>query len=431
MTTLLIRGGRVLDPVRNFDEVTDLLVVDGCIETIGKVSAEADETIDAQGLLVCPGLIDCHVSFREPGFEEDETINSGAAAALAGGFTTVACLPDTLPVVDTRAAAEFVVRQGERAGACRVLPLGAATKEHKGEELAEIGQLVDGGAVGFSDGKRAISNAEIMRRALQYTSMWNRAILHHPQNPELVADGVMHEGFQSTLLGMRGMPAAAEEIVVRRDIALAEITRGRVHLMCVSSHRSVEEIRQARQRGISVSADVTPHHLLLTDERLHTFDTNFKVDPPLRTEEHRDALISGLQDGTISIISADHQPAADEKKAREIDIAPFGITSLETLLPLCIEALILPGHLDWLQLLKTLTVGPAELLNLPYGTLKPGVPADITIIDPQERWTINKDEFHSQGRNTPFDGRSATGRVKFTIVDGEIRYRQGATCSVG
>lgn len=424
MSTLLIKNGRVIDPSRNLDAVQDLLIVDGHIadDNIIASHVDVDQLIDAQGLLVCPGLIDLHVGFREPGSEEDETIESGAMAALAGGFTTVACLPDTVPVVDSRASAEFVVRQSDRAARARVLPLGAVTKAHAGEELAEIGQLIDGGAVAFSDGKRPISNPEIMRRALQYASMWNRPIFNHAQVPELVHGGIMHEGFQSTVLGLRGMPAAAEEIMVRRDIALAETTKGRVHLMSISSRRSVEEIGQAISRDIQVTADVSPHHLLLTDDCMQDYDTNYKVDPPIRTEEHRQALIGGLIDGTISCISSDHQPLSHEKKSLELDLAPFGIAGLETLLPLCVKALIEPRHLTWLQLIRKLTTGPAEILGLDAGTLRPGAVADITLIAPDETWSIDTELFRSRSQNNPFDSLSVQGRVKYTIVDGEVRF---------
>lgn len=424
MRTLLIKNGRIIDPSQNLDSVQDLLIVNGRIQDVGQIDSQqdVDQVINAEGLIVCPGLIDCHVAFREPGFEEDETIASGASAALAGGFTTVAALPDTIPVVDSRASAEFVVRQSDRAAKCRVVPLGAVTKGHSGEELAEIGQLIDGGAVAFSDGKRPISNPEIMRRALQYTSMWGRAILNHAQVPELVHGGMMHEGFQSTVLGLRGMPAAAEEIMVRRDIALAETTGGRVHLMSISSKRSIEEIRQAISRNINVSADVSPHHLLLTDECLADYDTNCKVDPPIRTEEHRQALIEGLQDGTISCISSDHQPLSEEKKSLELDHAPFGIAGLETVLPLCVKALVAPGHLNWSKLISKLTVGPAEILGLDSGTLKPGSPADVTLFHPDEAWSIDTSQFQSKSHNNPFDGMSVQGRVKYTIVAGEILF---------
>lgn len=429
MKTLLVRGGRIIDPLVGVDRVGDLWIVDGLISEGPPPGARADRIVEAAGRIVSPGLIDCHVAFREPGYEEDETISSGAASAVAGGFTTVVCLPDTSPVVDSRASAEFVVRQGERAVGSRVLPLGAVTKGLKGEELAEIGQLIDGGALAFSDGKRPIGNAEIMRRALQYTNIWNKPILHHAQVPELVQGGIMHEGFQSTVLGLRGMPAAAEEIMVRRDIALAETTGGQVHLMSLSSLRSVDEVRRARERGIRVSADVTPYHLLLTDSCLQSYDAHYKVDPPVRTEEHRQALIDGLKDGTISIIASDHQPVAEEKKSLEIDRAPFGMIGLETLIPLCIEALIKQGHLTWPELLAKLTCGPARLLGLDRGTLRPGAVADVTVIDPELNWTIDAAGFRSKSRNTPFDGRQVNGRVTCTIVGGEIRYPQtDATC---
>ncbi|SFI15396.1 dihydroorotase [Planctomicrobium piriforme] len=426
MSTLLIQNGRLIDPAHQVDRIGDLLIVDGRIAESAQHSGPVDRVINASGCIVSPGLIDCHVSFGEPGFDEDETIATGAAAALAGGFTTVACLPATSPVIDSRASAEFIVRQGERANQCRVLPLGAVTKNLDGLELAEIGQLIDGGAVGFSDGKRAIANAEIMRRALQYTGMWDKPILHHAQVPELVQGGIMHEGFQSTVIGLQGMPAAAEEIMVRRDIALAETTGGRVHLMCLSSLRSVDEVRRAIARGLRVTADVSPHHLLLTDECLSSYDTNYKVDPPVRTKEHRDALVEGLKDGTIAIIASDHLPVADEKKNLEIDRSPFGIIGLETLLPLCVEALIQPGYLTWPQLLSKLTAGPAELLGLPAGTLRPGSPADITIIDPTATWRIQSSKFRSRSRNTPFDGRPAQGQVRYTIVGGEVKYTEAS-----
>ncbi|MCA8999497.1 MAG: dihydroorotase [Planctomycetaceae bacterium] len=422
MRTLLIRGGRIIDPAFGVDRVADLWVVDGRIAEGPGADQHANETIDASGKIVSPGLIDCHVAFREPGFEEDETIGTGAAAALAGGFTTVVCLPDTSPVVDSRASAEFVVRQGERAGWSRVFPLGAVTKGLEGQELAEMGRLFDGGAIAFSDGKRPIANAEIMRRALQYTRIWDKPILHHAQVPELVHDGIMHEGFQSTVSGLRGIPAAAEEIMVRRDIALAETTEGRVHLMSLSSLRSVDEVRRAIQRGLQVSADITPHHLLLTDECMVNYDTHYKVDPPVRTEEHRQALIEGLKDNTITVIASDHQPVAEEKKSLEIDRAPFGMIGLETVIPLCVEALIKPGHLTWIELLSKLTQGPAKLFGIDSGTLRPGATADIAIIDPEMEWTIDASQFLSRSKNTPFDGRSVTGRVTQAIVGGDIRY---------
>ena len=419
-TRTLITGGQIIDPASGRDVVGDLLID-------GKDIAEpdgrpVDATIDAAGLIVCPGLIDPRVRTGEPGFEEDETIATAAAAALAGGFTVVGGLGETDPPMDTSAATEFVVLQATRARQARVLPIGAVTKNRQGHELAEIAQIVAGGAVALSDGKRPIASAEVMRRALQYAAMFDVAILHHPQAPELVEDGVMHEGHHSLRLGLAGMPRAAEEIMVRRDIALAELTGGRLHLMGVSSAGSVEEIARARSRGIPVTADTTPQHLLLTDAALDGYDPNYKFNPPLREEADRQALIAGVADGTLGMLSSDHCPLAIEKKDAEIDHAPHGIVGLETLLPLCVEALITPGHLDWPTLLARLTTGPAKLLNLDRGTLAAGVRADITLIDPAAEWTIDAASFRSRSRNTPFDGRRVTGRVVRTIVGGETRF---------
>lgn len=353
MTDMWITGGRVIDPSSGLDTPADLQISGGKIAALypyteGRSSQpipQGVEILDAAGLIVSPGLIDLHVSLREPGFEEDEVTATGTAAALAGGFCTIAAQTDTSPVVDNRSAAEFIRLQADRAGNCRVVPLGAVTRQHEGRELAEIGQLVAGGAVAFSDAKIPISNSEVMRRALEYTRMFDRPILHFSMVPELMEGGVMHEGFESTRLGLRGIPAAAQDIMTGRDIALAELTEGRVHLMCVTTKGSVEQIRKARSRGIRVTADVTPHHLLLTDQVLSTFDTLCKCNPPFRTQDHIDALIEGLRDGTISAISSDHQPHAFEKKQVELDAAPFGICSLETTLTVCIRALIEPGHL--------------------------------------------------------------------------------------
>ena len=422
MTTTLIRGGRIVDPGQSIDRVGNLLLRDDRIVGIDTDTSVADQVIDASGKIVCPGLIDAHVALREPGNEEDETTETGTAAALAGGFTSIACLPDTNPAIDNRGAAEFVFLMAERARNCNVFPIGAVTKGNNGEELAEIGQLVEGGAVALTDGKRPIVNAEIMWRALEYARMFDTPVFNMPQVPELVTKGVMHEGFNSTLLGLPGVPSAAENIMVSRDIALAARTEGRLHLMCVSTSVSIDLIRRARERGVAVSCDVTPHHLALTDDSLKTFDPNFKVDPPLRPQGHINAMIEGLKDGTIEVISADHQPWAIEKKTCELDYAPFGIVGLETLLPICIQTLIEPEHLTWLELFSKLTTGPAKLLGLQKGTLSPGADADITIIDPDVEWTIDSEKFRSKSRNTPFAGRTVRGRADQVLVSGEVRY---------
>lgn len=424
MSSLVIRGGRVIDASRGLDQIGDVLIRDGRIAEIGSGLPGAAETLDAGGCIVCPGLIDTHVSVRDPGCEEDETTATATAAALAGGFTTIAALPDTLPVVDNASAAEYVVLQAKRAGNCRVHPLGAVTRNNAGEELADLGQLARSGALAFTDAKSAVASAEIMRRALEYARMFDRPIFSHAQDPTLTAGGVMHEGYYSTLLGLRGMPAAAEDIHVGRDIALAELTGGRIHLMSISTRGAVEQVRRAKQRGIAVTCDVTPHHVALTDAELQSYDSCFKVRPPLRSAEHVSALIDGLVDGTIDAISADHQPWAVEKKDRELDQVPFGVIGLETLLPICIKTLIEPGWLTWPQLIRKLTTAPAQILGLQEsGTIAIGVPADVTVIDPQARWTIDPNQFRSKSRNTPFAGWDVQGRVRAVLYSGEVRFR--------
>ncbi|QDT79103.1 Dihydroorotase [Gimesia maris] len=423
MKSILIKNGRIIDPSQDLDQLGNLLIENGKITGLCEATVTADETIDATGLIVSPGFIDIHVSLCEPGFEEDETIESGTAAALAGGVTSLGCLPNTSPVVDDRSSAEFILLQAERAANCHVYPLGAITKNHEGKELAEIGQLVAGKAVGFTDADRPIDNAQIMRCALEYTRMFDRPILNRPQVAELTDKGQMHEGFYSTVLGLKGIPSAAEEIMVNRDIALAELTRGRIHLMCISTQNSVSQIRRAKAAGIRVSADVTPHHLTLTDQMLENYDPNFKVLPPLRSQEHIDALIEGLKDGTIDAICSDHTPHAAEKKTDEILGADFGIIGLETLLPVCLQSLITPGHLSWPELIGKLTRGPAQILGLEKGTLAEGADADITLINPDIHYILEPALLKSSSHNTPFLGKELQGRAEVVIVSGEIRFR--------
>ena len=425
MTTTVIRGGRVIDPVDGRDEIADLWMVDGVFADAS--SAEVDRDLDAAGMIVCPGFIETQATLQESGWEEGETIATATAAAVAGGVTSLACLPETEPVVDNRAAVEFIRRQAERTGLCHEFPLGAVTKNRDGEELAEIGQLVEGGAVALTDGKRPVANAEIMRRGLEYSSMFGRRIFDHPQVPELVADGVMHEGLYSTLLGLRGMPAAAEEIFVARDVALAEMTGGSVHLMTISTAASVELVRRARQRGVDVTASVTPHHLVLTDAELQTFDSNCKVDPPLRSREHVEAMVEGLADGTIEVICSDHRAVPVEEKDLELDAAPFGIVGLETLLPLCVRALIDSERMGWPQLIALLTNGPARVLGIDRGSLGFGQIADVAVIDPNAEWSIAPSSFRSQCSNSPFGGWQVRGRVEVVFVAGEQAFqREGA-----
>ncbi|WP_165244328.1 dihydroorotase [Paludisphaera soli] len=424
MPTIQITGGRIIDPSRDLDQVGDLWIADGKIAADGG-GAKPDIVVDARNLIVAPGLIDCHVHLREPGQEEDETIATGAASALAGGVTSVACMPNTLPPIDTQATAEFVVLQGRRARQANVYPVGCVSKGRKGEELAGLGQLVAGGAVAFTDDGAPVSNAGLMRRALEYSKMFDLVIMQHCQVMELTVGGVMNEGFESMRLGLGGMPAAAEDIMVARDIRLAEITGGRLHIQHISTARAVELVREGKKRGIRVTAEACPHHFSLTDEKLRSFDSNYKMNPPLRTAEDVAAVIDGLKDGAIEVLCTDHAPHAREKKMRELDQAPFGIVGLETLLPITVTHLIEPGHLSWSQAIRYLTINPAKLLNLPKGTLAPGVDADVTIIDPTTSWTIDPAQFRSKSRNTPYAGWEVRGRAHTVIVDGEIRHTLG------
>ncbi len=423
MSTIQIRGGRLIDPARGIDREADLWLGGGRVLAIGEAIEEAEVVVDARGMIVCPGLIDVHVHLREPGNEEDETIASGTDAALAGGVTSVACMPNTLPAIDTQGAAEFVVLQALRARKANVYPVGAVSKGRAGEELAELGRLVAGGAVAFTDDGAPVASASLMRRALEYAKMFDRVVMQHCQVPELTVGGVMNEGFEAMRLGLPGMPAAAEDIMVARDIRLAEITGGRVHIQHISTARSVELVREGKRRGVRVTAEACPHHFTLTDETLRGFDANFKMNPPLRTWSDVEAVIEGVVDGTIELLATDHAPHSTEKKMREIDQAPFGIIGLETLLPIAVKGLIEPGHLSWPELIAKLTVNPARLLGVPKGSLAPGSDADVTIIDPDLKWTIDPTRFRSKSRNCPFAGWEVKGRAVMAIVAGEIRYR--------
>jgi dihydroorotase len=426
MSILRIANGRVIDAVQHVDQVADLWIQNDRVLGIGpSFQRKPDREIDAHGQIVCPGLIDMHVHLREPGREEDETIATGTAAAIAGGVTSVACMPNTEPAIDNQAAAEFVTLQAARAANANVFPVGAITKGRQGAELSEMGGLVDGGAVAFSDDGSPVASAEIMRRALEYCRMFDKAVLSHSEDLDLSRDGVMHEGFESMRLGLRGIPAAAEEVCVNRDIALAELTGGRLHILHVSTAGSVDLIRRAKQRGVRVSGEACPHHFTLTDKCMCTFDSNYKMSPPLRTEDDVKAIIAGLVDGTLEVIATDHAPHAPEKKARELDQAPNGIIGLETLVPICIKALIEPGILTWPQAIEKLTINPAKVLGIPRGTLKSGEIADVTIIDPKVPWTIDAAKFKSKSRNSPYTGWQVHGRATGVVIAGKVKMANG------
>jgi dihydroorotase len=427
MATLVIRGGRVIDPSQGIDRIDDVLVRDGHVVAVGRTGAQpvgrVDDTIDASGLVVSPGLVDMHVHLREPGREEDETIETGTRAALAGGFTSVACIPNTEPPIDTQAAVEFIHQKAARADTCNVFVVACASRNREGKELAEIGQLVEAGAVAFSDDGSPVYDAELMRRIFEYCRMFDKPFLAHEEVLELTAGGVMHEGLVSLVLGLKGMPAAGEEVMIGRDIALAEVTGGRLHVMHVSTAGGVALIRAAKARGLAVTAEACPHHFTLTDESLRGFDSNFKMSPPLRTAADVEAIIEGLVDGTIDCIATDHAPHALEKKMLELDRAPFGIVGLETAVGLAVTRLVEPGRIGWPRLVQAMSTRPAEILGLNRGTLRPGAVADITLIDPDLAWRVDAKAFLSKSGNSPFHGWTLQGRAVATIVGGRVKYR--------
>lgn len=423
MPSLLIKNGRLIDPSQQLDRVGHLLIEGHRIAGVDVPDQAADEVLDATGKIVAPGLVDIHTELREPGLEEDETIESGTAAALAGGYTSVACLPNTDPPIDTQPSVEFVRQKAARARNCHVFVLGCVSRNREGRELAEIGSLVESGAVGFTDADRPIHNPELLRRALEYCLMFDVPVLNHPEVLELSHHGIMHEGLTSMVLGLPGMPADAEDVMTARDLRLAEYTGSRLHLMNVSTVGSVELIRRYKARGIRITAEIGPAYFCLTDERLRTFDAHCKVNPPLRSPQHVDACLAGLADDTLDVIASCHAPRASEKKLQELDLAPFGMVGLETTLGLVVTHLIRPGRLTWPQALAKLTVNPARVLNLDKGTLRVGAAADVTLIDPDLRWTVQPDQFRSRSRNTPFAGTELVGRAVRVLVDGQTRYQ--------
>lgn len=422
MSKILIQNGRVIDPSQQMDRVTNLLIEGDRIAAYDVDSVEDCETIDASGKIVAPGLLDIHVHLRDPGREEDETIETGTAAALAGGFTSIACCPNTEPPIDSQGTVEYIKQKAARADNCNVYVIACVSKNREGKELAEIGQLIEAGAVGVSDDGAPVYSAELMRRAFEYCLMFNRPVMNHAEIMELTKNGVMHEGLTQLVLGLGGIPAAAEDVMVSRDVALAEATGGWLHVMHLSCGGSIHIIRRAKKRGVRVTSEVTPHHFTLTDECLRTFDSNYKMNPPLRGQGHVDACIEGLQDGTIDCIVTDHAPHAKEKKMQELDRAPFGILGLETALGLVVTKLIEPGHLDWTTALQKLTINPARVIGVDKGTLAIGADADVVVIDPNVEWTVDPAEFKSKSTNTPFTGWKLRGRAEKVIVGGRIKF---------
>ena len=420
MPSLLIRRGTVIDPANALNNAADVLLRDGKVAAVGTRLGPADLTIDATGRLVCPGLIDVHVHFREPGDEEEETIATGSAAAVAGGFTTVCCMPNTRPPLDTEAAVEFVLREGQRVGLCNVLPVGAVTKGRAGRELAEIGSMHARGAVAFSDDGAGVGDAAVMRKALQYLRMFDAVVMQHCEEPSL-GGGAMHAGLVSTTLGLPGVPAEAEQLMIARDVLLNRAVGCRYHVQHVSTAWSVELVRRAKADGQPVTCEVSPHHLLLTDESCRGYETNYKMNPPLRPAADVAACVAGVVDGTIDCLATDHAPHRAEEKELEFADAPNGIVGLECALALYARALVEPGHITWPKLIEVMTAAPARIAKLATkGTLAVGADADVTVIDPALPWTIDVNAFRGKSRNCPFHGWAVTGRATHTIVSGRV-----------
>lgn len=418
---ILIKNGHVIDPANKVDGKLDILLSDGKIARLGKsgsISADGVQVVDASGKLVVPGLIDMHVHLREPGFEYKETIKTGTAAAKAGGFTSVCCMPNTNPVNDNRSQTEFILSEANDAPA-RVFPIGAITKGSKGEELAEMAELHSAGCAAVSDDGRPVMSAAIMRRAMEYSKIFDMPVISHCEECTLSDKGVMNEGFVSTELGLHGIPAAAEEVMVSRDIALAGLTGCRVHIAHVSTAGSVRMVREAKARGVKVTAETCPHYFTLTEEAVRGYNTMAKMNPPLRTAEDVAAIKQGLKDGTLDVIATDHAPHAMDEKSVEFDHAPFGIVGLETALGLTLK-LVQEGVFSMTEAVRKLSRNPASILKINKGTLSAGADADITIIDPDVEWTVDSSQFKSKSRNTPFDGWKLKGRAVQTIVGGRL-----------
>ncbi len=422
MSSILIQHGTILDPASKTERKADLLIRDGKIAAIGTNLGHADKTIDATSCFVTPGLIDVHVHFREPGDEEEETIASGSAAAVAGGFTTVCCMPNTKPPLDNEGQIEFILRESQRVALANVYPVGAITKNREGKELAEIGSMHDRGAVAFSDDGVGVDDPSVMRKALQYARMFDTVLMQHCEEHSL-SGGSMHSGVVSTTLGLSGIPAEAEQLMIARDWLLNRTIGCRYHVQHISTAWSVELIRRAKRDGQKITAEVSPHHLLLTDECCRSYDTNFKMNPPLRTEADVEACVEGVKDGTIDILATDHAPHLPEEKELEFPYAPFGIIGLECALPLYIKALIEPGHIGWLKLIEMMTIKGAQLVKLRKGTLAVGADADVTIINPEIGWKIDPAHFVGKSRNCPFEGWHVKGRAVATIVGGDIKWK--------
>lgn len=423
---VLLKGGRVMNPAADFDETADVLIENGKVAKIAKdIPTDDADVYDVTGKLVTPGLIDLHVHFREPGQEAKEDFESGSKAAVAGGFTTVATMPNTNPVVDSAALVRSLKKRAEDVARCHVEIIGAVTKGQQGKELAELGDMVQAGAVAFSDDGHFDPTAKVLLNAYDYLHAFDKVIINHEEETSLVEDGVMNEGHRSAMLGMKGRPTVAEDIAVARDVMLAEYAGARVHVAHMSSARAVDIVRQAKKRGVRVTAEVTPQHLTMTDDCVNLYDSSTKINPPLRTQADCDALLAGLKDGTIDAIVTDHSPHAQEEKDREYMFAPSGFPGLETALGVMLTDLYHAGKLDLKTIISKMTWEPAKVFKLDAGTLNVGSAADITVIDPDKEWVVDAKNFYTKGSHSPFIGRKFKGKAVMTFVDGKMMMRDG------
>ena len=421
-TVYVVSNVTVVDPKKRRSMSGHVGIKDGKIEYVepGAPKGTPDAVFDGGGLHLSPGFVDIHVHLREPGYEYKETIRSGTMAAVAGGFTSVACMPNTDPPIDEKSVVEFILRKAKAAGFAKVYPVAAATKGRRGETLSEYFDLVEAGAVAVSDDGAPVSTAQMARRVMEYASKYGIPLIEHCEDLSATADGVMHEGFYSTKLGLPGVPSYSEEICLARDLLILKTIPARYHAAHLSSRGSVELIREAKRRGLDVTAETAPHYLCLTDDALVTFDTHLRINPPLRSREDREALIEGLKDGTIDCIASDHAPHAPQEKQVEFEEAPSGVIGLETTFSILVTHLVKPGHVSLVDALSFITYRPAEAIGIAAGTLDPGAPADLALFDPQEEWEVRENGFHSKSKNSPFVGHKLVGRVKHTVVDGDV-----------
>ncbi|OPX17882.1 hypothetical protein BXT86_04085 [candidate division WOR-3 bacterium 4484_100] len=426
LNRILIKGGRVVDPGSNRDGKFDILITNNKITRVGKkIVQKGARVFNARGLIITPGFIDLHCHLRDPGRPDEETIESGSRAGIAGGFTTLCCMPNTEPVIDNEGIVNYIIKEALRVRLCRIFPIATITKRREGEEITEFGELIRAGAKGFSDDGDTVADANVLRHALEYSKIFDVPIFEHPIDNNLAQDGVMNEGYYATKLGLKGAPAIAEDVIVARDLLLAKFTGARLHLCHISSKGAVQLIRKAKQDGVRVTCETCPHYFYFNDQALETFDTNYKVNPPLRSEEDRQAIIEGLRDGTIDCIATDHAPHTQAEKELEFARAPSGMTGLETALSLVIMELINHQHFSWLEVIEKLTINPARILKEELGRLKPGLPADLAIIDPEKRWRYTEAKVKSLSRNSPLLNKELKGKVVGLIINGEIKFLPG------